>query len=175
MKNKKLIFKRLVSMIILIQVCAWGWRTIANPNPTSYTIPSDEEEEKQMIAEIVEDKLPELKLNPQKDMVVGTVYWPVASQCWGNPLITADGAKISLQKLQNGEIRWIAVSRDLLKRYRYGQKVYIEVPGNPNLNGVWEIHDTMNKRFTSRIDFLQPQKGGEYGKWSNISIQEVWD
>lgn len=37
--------------------------------------------------------------------VTVTCYQPVESQCDSDPLITADGSKIDLKKLKNGEIK----------------------------------------------------------------------
>lgn len=85
--------------------------------------------------------------------VSATKYHPVRSQCSGNPLITADGSRINLSKLKSGELRWIAVSRDLLKHYDYGDTVLV-VSENKNISGKWIIHDTMNSRFKRKIDFL---------------------
>ena len=106
--------------------------------------------------------------------VICTVYNPVAEQCSGNPLITADGSKISLSGLNNGSVRWIAVSRDLLKEhnFKFGDKVKLTCPDEPKINGVWEIHDTMHQRWRKKIDLLQP-KGGLYGKWNTVMIEKV--
>lgn len=89
--------------------------------------------------------------------VTATYYNPVKSQCQGNPLITADGSKINLKKLRNKEIRWIAVSRDLLKYYNYGDTVVV-LSSNNKLNGRWIVRDCMNKRFKRKIDFLSHEK-----------------
>ena len=94
-------------------------------------------------------KEPEMR----KDTVLLTWYNPVSSQCDADPLITADMSKINLEKLKNREIKWIAVSRDLLKNYSMGDTVIIESK-NSKINGEWVIHDKMNKRFTKRIDLL---------------------
>lgn len=89
--------------------------------------------------------------------VTATYYNPVKSQCDGNPLVTADGSKINLKKLKNKEIRWIAVSRDLLKYYNYGDTVDIQSE-NSKLRGKWVVKDCMNKRFKKKIDFLSYEK-----------------
>lgn len=87
--------------------------------------------------------------------VLATKYNVVESQCDSDPLTTADMSHIDIDKLNSGKIRWIAISRDLLNHFSYGDLVLIE-SDNPNLRGEWEIHDCMNKRFTNRIDFLAP-------------------
>ena len=96
-----------------------------------------------------------------KDTVLITWYNPVSSQCDADPLITADMSKINLDKLKNREIRWIAVSRDLLKKYNMGDTVIIESP-NEKVNGEWVIHDKMNKRFEKRIDLLVSSEDNYY-------------
>lgn len=87
------------------------------------------------------------------DSVTITWYNPVVSQCDSDPLVTADMSRIDLDALGKREIRWIAVSRDLLGDYSMGDTIYLESP-NPKINGEWVIHDVMNRRFTKRIDLL---------------------
>ncbi len=106
-------------------------------------------------------------------VVTGTVYNATKSQCNSNPLVTADGSKIDKDKLNSGDLKWIAVSRDLLDRgLRYGDKVLIRNIGNQDYEGVYEIHDTMNARFTSYIDFLVPDHI-KTGKWKDIIIEKI--
>ena len=89
--------------------------------------------------------------------VDATYYNPVAGQCDSNPLETASTDVIDLNKLEKKEIRWVACSRNLLKRWggklKYGDKITV-VSKNKNLSGVWIVKDSMNKRFKNRIDFL---------------------
>lgn len=86
-------------------------------------------------------------------LVTATKYHPVKTQCHGNPLITADGSRINMKDLKSGKIRWIAVSRDLLKYYNYGDTVIV-ITDNKKFSGKWVIHDTMNPRSRKSIDFL---------------------
>lgn len=114
--------------------------------------------------------------NPTRRKVTATRYNPVESQCNSQPLITADMSKISLSKLKRGKIRWIAVSRDLRKIYKYGDVVEIKAKkgDDSSINGLYEVHDTMNKRFTDRIDILThiDNPHGQ-GKWEEVSIRLV--
>lgn len=107
--------------------------------------------------EIVSPKVSRILTNmdfiSKSNEVTATYYNAVPSQCSGNHLITADGSKINKSKLKSGKIRWVAVSRDLRSKYKYGSKIYV-YSSNENLRGVWEVHDTMNKRYKNRIDFL---------------------
>lgn len=80
-----------------------------------------------------------------------TCYQPVESQCNGDPLITADGSKIDLKKLEKGEIKWCAVSRDLLWLFPKGKPKRVYIEGY----GLYEVRDVMNKRHTHRLDILQ--------------------
>lgn len=117
-----------------------------------------------------------IKSNPTRRTVTATIYNPVESQCNDQPLITADMSKISLSKLKRGEIRWIAVSQDLRKVYKYGDVVEIKAKDgdDKSINGLYEVHDTMNKRFTDRIDILThiDNPHGQ-GKWEEVSIRLV--
>lgn len=117
-----------------------------------------------------------IKSNPTRRKVTATRYNPVESQCNDQPLITADMSKISLSKLKRGEIRWIAVSQDLRKVYKYGDVVEIKAKDgdDKSINGLYEVHDTMNKRFTDRIDILThiDNPHGQ-GKWEGVSIRLV--
>jgi 3D (Asp-Asp-Asp) domain-containing protein len=81
-----------------------------------------------------------------------TYYNPVQSQCDGNPLITGSGYRINLEKLKKGNLKVVAVSRDLLKVYPYGSTIYVHQP--VHLRGTYKVEDTMNSRFKNRIDFL---------------------
>lgn len=78
-----------------------------------------------------------------------TSYNPVKSQCWGDPTITANGTKINLKKLKRKQIKYCAVSRDLLWLFPLGSKVHIEG------HGEYLVVDTMNVRFNHCMDILQ--------------------
>lgn len=79
-----------------------------------------------------------------------TVYHPVKSQTDDTPLITADGSRIDLQKLKRREIRWCAISRDLLWLFPKDKPKRILIEGL----GVYEVRDTMNARFDHCVDIL---------------------
>ena len=105
--------------------------------------------------------------------VTATYYNPVPEQCNSNHLITASGRKIDLEKLRKEEIKWIAVSRDLLKTYKYGDVVRVTCEHDPSINGDYVVTDTMNERFKNKIDLLwHPDKKGK-GKWKNVQIRKV--
>jgi len=82
-----------------------------------------------------------------------TIYNAAKGQTDSNPLETADGSIIDLKKLNEGKIKWIAISRDLKSKYPFGTKVVIT---GCKYEGVWEVRDVMNKRYSRTIDFLVP-------------------
>lgn len=115
-----------------------------------------------------------IKLVSSSRKVTATIYNPTREQCDSDPLVTADNSKICLKTLNSGNLRWIAVSRDLKKHYKYGSKVYLESKSNPKINGVWEVHDIMHPRYKNRIDLLMP-KSVKKGKWYDVIITKVID
>lgn len=94
-----------------------------------------------------------------RDVVYATAtyYHAVEAQCDDNPYETADMSVIDTTLLNANKLRWVAVSRDLLKRngglFEYGDTIYVDTD-NRRVRGYWIIHDTMNKRFSCAIDFL---------------------
>jgi hypothetical protein len=48
----------------------------------------------------------------------------------------------------------------------------IEVQGAGDLDGVWEIQDVMNKRYTNSIDFLV-ENTRRLGKWKGVKIKLI--
>ena len=89
--------------------------------------------------------------------VIATSYHPVEGQCDSTPLITADNSYIDLTLLKQGRIKWVAVSRDLLKRwggcFNYGDTIYV-FSHESRLRGAWVIRDCMKEGYVNKIDFL---------------------
>ena len=102
-----------------------------------------------------------------------TVYNPEQRQCDATPLITASNHRINQSQLKSGAIRWMALSRDLLKRWggtiQYGDTVSL-VSGDPSIDGIWVVQDTMHRRFRSRGDLLFDAKVRSTGKWNDVVI-----
>lgn len=105
-----------------------------------------------------------------------TVYHPTKGQCDKTPLITASNSKINVTDLKNQNIRWMALSRDLLKRWKgefhYGDTVLVSA-GDLQIDGLWVIKDTMNRRFKKRGDLLFDKEVRKLGKWKNVEISKV--
>jgi 3D (Asp-Asp-Asp) domain-containing protein len=104
--------------------------------------------------------------------VTATMYNAVEDQCDKDPLVTAGMYRINPNKAS--QHRWIAVSRNLLKRwggkFGYGDKV--QITGAGHKDGVYTITDTMNPRFRDRIDFLET-KGTKGYKFDNVQLASL--
>lgn len=104
--------------------------------------------------------------------VTATMYNAVENQCDADPLITAGMYKINPDKAS--EHKWIAMSRNMLKRwggeFDYGDKVLIT--GTGFKDGIYTVADTMNKRYTNRIDILET-KGTPLYKFEDVTIQKI--
>lgn len=102
-------------------------------------------------------------------VVTATVYHAVKGQCDATPLVTASGAKIASAESAY-EHRYLAVSRDLLDVFPYGTMV--EVSGCGELDGIYCVADTMNRRYKGYIDILiNPDM--KRGKWEGARITKV--
>ena len=105
-----------------------------------------------------------------------TIYNPVENQCDQSPLITANNSRIDLDKLYRNEIRWMALSRNLLKRwngeFNYGDTVILDA-GDPAIDGLWVVNDNMNKRFKDRGDLLFHRDMRSTGIWKNVRISRL--
>lgn len=119
---------------------------------------------------VVEEKKVYIEVESEVTYVVtATVYHAVEGQCDDSPLVTASGAKISSAESAYDH-RYIAVSRDLLDVFPYGTMV--EISGCGELDGIYEVQDTMAKRYKGYIDLLiNPNMKG--GKWEGVRIKKV--
>ena len=79
-----------------------------------------------------------------------TCYQPLVSQCDNEPFTTSDGSKINLKHLKHGQIKWCAISRDLLYLFPKDKPKKIWIEGY----GEYEVRDVMNKRYKHSIDLL---------------------
>jgi 3D (Asp-Asp-Asp) domain-containing protein len=103
-------------------------------------LPYEMEKEEIRVNKMIETITPEI--------VTLTTYKASESETDSTPNITASGFKITNPKKH----RIIAVSRDLKKKYKFGQK--IRITGAGKYNGTYRVHDVMNKRYRNRIDIL---------------------
>ena len=87
--------------------------------------------------------------------VTATAYQAVKAQTDDEPFVTADNSFI--KPGYSSKLHWLAVSRDLLVqwggRIKFGDRVRVKGV-SPELDGIYTVHDTMNKRLRHRIDIL---------------------
>ena len=109
------------------------------------------------------------QMNMTEFEVTVTMYNPTRGQTDSTPNELADGTKINPNKASS--YRYIALSRDLLSRwggpFNYGD--YVIVEGTGKQDGVYQVRDTMNARFTKRVDILK-DKGSRKFKYNNIKL-----
>ena len=97
------------------------------------------------------DTAKEVIVKKQKPLIVTvTTYSVNEAETDSTPTITASGFEVS--KTNPKKHRVIAVSRDLKKKLRFGDKV--RVTGIGKLSGVYVVRDLMNSRFKNKIDVL---------------------
>jgi len=106
-------------------------------------------------------------------IVSATYYNPGPEQGYKTGKTTADGSQINEQQLAAGLVRWVALSRDLLKRwggpFNYGDTIQVKHK-DERLCGLWVVRDCMNARFTNKIDFLVPLDKGFPGLSHGLQI-----
>jgi 3D (Asp-Asp-Asp) domain-containing protein len=103
-----------------------------------------------------------------RKIVTLTTYTIDPLQTDSTPLITASGFK--LDSINPRRHRVIAVSRDLKRKLKFGDKVRLSNAGR--FNGVWYVRDLMNKRFKNKIDVLI-NPNGRHTKLSGVVITKI--
>ncbi len=96
-----------------------------------------------------------------------TCYQPLTSQCDNEPFTTSDGSKINLKHLKRGEIKWCAISRDLLYLFPKDKPKKIWTEGY----GIYEVRDVMNKRYKHSIDLLIHPKDSMRIRKKNVKVK----
>lgn len=82
---------------------------------------------------------------------------------------TASGKKIDIKELNSGNLRWVALSHDLLKHYNYGDTITV-ISNNSKINGKWVVMDKMGRFHRRRIDFLTPT-GNDLGLVKPLKVK----
>jgi 3D (Asp-Asp-Asp) domain-containing protein len=117
--------------------------------------------------EMVVDEIIEKKKLPY-DLVTVTTYTISEGQTDSTPLITASGYK--LDSINPKKQKVIAISRDLKRKYKFGQKV--RVKGAGKLDGIYTVRDLMASRWTKKIDILiNPEDMGT--KFRRVKLYNV--
>ena len=104
--------------------------------------------------------------------VTVTTYNPTLEQCDDTPNQTADGTYIKPWKAT--DYRFVALSRDLISRwggpFEYGD--YIVIEGTDGWDGIYQVRDTMNPKWTNRVDILTTNSRFKY---NNITMYKYVD
>ena len=107
----------------------------------------------------------------RKLKVTVTMYHPVPEQTDSTPNITADGTVFRIENAS--DYRYIAVSQNMLIRnggfLNYGDWVVVDAGEK---SGLYQVRDTMNKRWINRIDILESPGVRPY-KYNNASLQKL--
>jgi hypothetical protein len=105
---------------------------------------------------------------------IATVYNAIPAQCNGDFGHTASMFRLNLENVLSQRV--IAMERTFMKKLnlKYGDVVYIT--GTGKWDGVWQIQDTMNKRFAGqhKIDILVPNDI-KLGSWENVNLYVLKD
>ena len=153
-KRNSWMIREWLYLVVIVSLFAWAL-TLREVEPKI--------EIREIKKEVVVEKETEIYI------VTATVYHAVEGQCDDSPLVTASGARIKSTESAYDH-RYIAVSRDLLDVFPYGTKV--EVSGCGELDGIYWVEDTMNRRYKGYIDLLiNPDMRG--GKWEGVRIRKV--
>lgn len=103
------------------------------------------------------------------DKTIATVYNAVPEQCNNDCRHTASMFRLNLNDVLSHRI--IAMERTFMKELGLAYGDVVKIEGTGKWDGVWQIQDTMNKRFAGRkkIDFLVPNEI-KLGKWQNVKL-----
>ena len=105
--------------------------------------------------------------------VTVTMYNPSEEQTDSTPNQTADGTIINPKRAS--EYRYIALSRDLLRRwggpFNYGD--YVMLKGTDGYDGIYQVRDTMAPKFINRVDILRTQ-GSNWFKFDNVTLYQYF-
>ena len=104
--------------------------------------------------------------------VTVTTYNPTRAQTDSTPNELADGTKIKPWRAT--DYRYVALSRDLIARwggpFEYGD--YIVIEGTDGWDGIYQVRDTMNPKWTNRVDILTTNSRFKY---KNITMYKYVD
>jgi hypothetical protein len=106
--------------------------------------------------------------------VKATAYEAVLSQTDSKPFVTADNSRIP--RGYGSHTRWLALSRDLLRPwggpFEFGDKVRVRGM-SPALDGVYTVHDTMNRRYRHCLDVLVHPREHVSISQTGVKIQRI--
>jgi len=103
------------------------------------------------------------------ETTTATVYNAVPEQCNADCFHTASMYRIVPERIKQQRI--VAMERTMMAEFgiAYGDSILVEGAGK--YDGVWQVQDTMNKKYAGRhrIDFLVP-KNIRHGLWTDVKV-----
>jgi hypothetical protein len=112
--------------------------------------------------------------NSRTYTVTATAYEAVVNQTDDEPFVTADNSRIP--RSYGSHTRWLALSRDLLRPwggpFEFGDRVRVRGI-SPALDGVYTIHDTMNRRYHHCLDVLVHPREHVTISRAGVKIQRI--
>lgn len=167
--------KKLIRKMLLTGMSVAAIITMINNYCESHNIPEETKDEVLSIVNNIpeqKDEMADWKL--VSSSTIATVYNAIPAQCNGDFGHTASMFRLNLNDVLSQRI--IAMERTYMQKLglKYGDVVYIE--GTNGYDGVWQIQDTMNKRFAgqNKIDILVPNNI-KYGSWDNVNLYVLKD
>lgn len=167
--------KKLIRKMLLTGMSVAAIITMINNYCESHNIPEETKDEVLSIVNNIpeqKDEMADWKL--VNSSTIATVYNAIPAQCNGDFGHTASMFRLNLNDVLSQRI--IAMERTYMQKLglKYGDVVYIE--GTNGYDGVWQIQDTMNKRFAgqNKIDILVPNNI-KYGSWDNVNLYVLKD
>ena len=106
--------------------------------------------------------------------VEATVYNAVPKQCNKDYKHTASMFRLDLSDVESHKI--IAMERTFMRKLGLVYGDVVKISGTGKYDGIYQIQDTMNKRFAGqqKIDILV-NKNVTRGKWNNVEIYTLKD
>jgi uncharacterized cupin superfamily protein len=167
--------KKLIRRMLLTGMSVAAIISMINNYCDSHNIPDETKEEVLSAVNNMPEETNQMadwKLVDNK--AIATVYNAVPAQCNGDFGHTASMFRLNLNDVLSQRV--IAMERTYMQKLglKYGDVVYIE--GTNGYDGVWQIQDTMNKRFAGqhKIDILVPNNI-KYGSWDNVNLYVLKD
>jgi hypothetical protein len=174
-KNFKYDIKKLIKNMLIAGMSVATIYSMVNDYCDKNNIP---EITKQEVIEIVDEVSNTDAKNSHWELAnsntIATVYNAIPAQCNGDFGHTASMFRLNLNDVLSQRV--IAMERTFMHKLglKYGDVVYLE--GTGKYDGVWQIQDTMNKRFAGqhKIDILVPENI-KYGQWENVNLYVLKD
>ena len=109
-----------------------------------------------------------ISLSKNKTPLVNTITDTVTATIYNRGRQTASGKWLDQKNPKRHKI--IAISRDLIEQFNFGDSVFII--GANEYDGIYAVEDLMNKRWKKRIDILINPRDG-LNKFYNVRIFKI--